>query len=102
MKTWIGVVAIVGCDILVGPTPGSQGSDSQKEFAGSEKWRGYHSEEFTSWKASFHAKIIQPRKGGILKDAVQKWKNDSTNPGLVKGNATGTQFTLDDAQYVVG
>jgi hypothetical protein len=46
--------------------------------------------------------MVEPKKGGILKEAVEKWKSDGTNPGPTKGNITGTQFALDDVQYVIG
>ncbi len=46
--------------------------------------------------------MVQPRKGGILKAAVENWESDGANPGPTKGNVTGTQFTLDEVQYVVG
>jgi len=62
----------------------------KKDFVGSQKCQGCHSEEFKSWKATFHAKMVQPRKGGILKAAVENWESDGANPGPTKGNVTGT------------
>lgn len=71
-------------------------------FVGSEACKKCHAEEYKSWKGTFHAKMLQPKKGGMLKEAVEKWKTDGTDPGPVKGNVTGAQFTLDDVQYVIG
>ena len=77
-------------------------ADSKKEFVGSETCKKCHAEEYKSWKGTFHAKIVQPKKGGLLKGAVEKWKSDGTNPGPTKGNVTGKNYTLDNVQYVVG
>ena len=77
-------------------------ADSKKEFLGSEKCRACHSEEYKSWKETFHSKIIQARQSGILKDAVTKWLTDGKNPGPTAANATGTPAKLDDVQYVIG
>ena len=74
----------------------------KKEFVGSEKCKSCHAEEYKSWKETFHAKMLQPRKRGILKEAVEKWATDGTNPGPTKGNVTGVVLKLDDVQYVVG
>ena len=74
----------------------------KKEFVGSEKCKSCHAEEYKSWKETFHAKMLQPRKSGILKEAVEKWATDGTNPGPTKGNVTGVVLKLDDVQYVVG
>jgi hypothetical protein len=76
----------------------SGAAGEKKEFIGSEKCKSCHAEEYKSWKDTFHAKIIQPRKGGILKDATEKWANG----GPSRGNATGAAFKLDDVKYVVG
>jgi hypothetical protein len=104
MKNPNGGAAALACALFFGlaAVPAAHAADSKKEFVGSEKCKSCHSEEFKSWKASFHAKMIQPRKGGILRQALEKWKNDGTNPGPTKGNVTGKTFTLDEVQYVVG
>jgi hypothetical protein len=77
-------------------------ADSKKEFVGSEACKACHSEEYKSWKGTFHSKMVQTRKAGILKDAVAKWATDGKNPGPTTANATGTSVKLDDVQYVVG
>ncbi len=71
-------------------------------YAGSAKCMTCHSEEYKSWQESWHAKIVRAKKGAILKEAVEKWASDGTNPGPTVGNVTGQTFTLDDVQYVVG
>lgn len=75
---------------------------ASKEFVGSEACKKCHMEEYTSWKDSWHSKIVQPKKGAILKEAVEKWASDGINPGPTTGNVTGGTFKLDDVQYVVG
>jgi len=89
------------CAALLSSTP-LMAADSKKEFVGSERCKGCHSEEYKSWKGTFHSKIIQPRKGGVLKDVVAKWATDGKNPGPTVGNADGKKYTLDDVQYVIG
>ncbi|ABL01091.1 multiheme c-type cytochrome [Pelobacter propionicus] len=79
-----------------------QAADNGKEFVGSEKCRSCHIQEYNSWKESYHAKIVRPRKAGMLKEAFEKWTSDGTGPGPTKGNITGKAHTLDDVQYVVG
>ena len=62
-----GAAALAGALFFaVAAVPAAHGADSKKEFVGSEKCKSCHSEEFKSWKATFHAKMVQPRKGGIL------------------------------------
>lgn len=96
------VVAGAAAVLMLGLTAGAGAADSKKEFVGSEKCKGCHAEEYKSWKGTFHAKMLQPRKGGILKEAMEKWATDGTNPGPTKGNVTGEAFKLDDVQYVIG
>jgi cytochrome c5 len=85
------VMALFTLTVAASP---SVGADVKQEFVGSEKCKSCHAEEFESWKGTFHAKMIMPRKGGILKDAVEKWTTDGANPGPTKGNVTGTDFKL--------
>jgi hypothetical protein len=102
MEKWIAVAIAVGCALFFAGAGSAAAADSKKEFAGSEKCQACHQEEFKSWKATFHAKMVRPRKGGILKEAVEKWTSDGANPGPTKGNITGAQFKLEDVQYVIG
>ena len=89
------------CTLALSVAP-AMAADSKKEFVGSETCRKCHAEEFKSWKTTFHSKIVQPKKGGILKDVVAKWATDGKNPGPTTGNVTGAAFKLDDVHYVVG
>ncbi len=57
----------------------------KSEFVGSEQCRKCHKIEYDSWKKTFHSKIVMPRKGGILKEAVEKWAGDDANPGPTVG-----------------
>ncbi|MFZ2951015.1 MAG: multiheme c-type cytochrome [Desulfuromonadaceae bacterium] len=101
MKISLSVVVTAMCTLVVAASPLAATSQPQK-FVGSEKCKSCHAEEYKSWKGTFHAKMVQPKKSGILKDAVGKWQTDGTNPGPTKGNVTGTSHKLDDVQYVVG
>lgn len=96
------VSSVVVGAMMMGLAALAGAADSKKEFIGSEKCKTCHSEEYSSWKDTFHAKMVRPKKTGFLKDAVDKWKTDGTNPGPTKGNVTGKPFTFDDVQYVVG
>ncbi len=96
------VSIVVAGAMVMGLAALAGAADSKKEFVGSEKCKACHSEEYNSWKDTFHAKMVRPKKAGLLKDAVDKWKTDGTNPGPIKGNVTDKPFTLDDVQYVVG
>lgn len=61
------IFSSVICSMLLAAAP-VLAADSKKEFVGSEKCKRCHSEEFKSWKGTFHAKIVLPKKTGILKD----------------------------------
>lgn len=74
----------------------------KKDFVGSTACKKCHVDEYNSWKESYHSKIVQPKKGGILKEAVEKWAGDGTTPGPTTGNVTGGTFKLEDVQFVVG
>jgi hypothetical protein len=72
----------LGCAALLT----SQGFAAQdrskgKEFVGSEACKKCHVAEYKSWKQSFHAKIVQPKKVGVLKDVVEKWATDGRAQG---------------------
>jgi hypothetical protein len=88
--------------LATGLAAAAMAADSKKEFVGSEKCNDCHAEEYKSWKGTYHAKLVQQRKGGILKEAAEKWATDGTNPGPTKGNATGTPSKIEDVQYVIG
>ena len=77
-------------------------ADSKKEFVGSEACKKCHAEEYKSWKSTYHSKIVQPKKGGILKEVVEKWASDGKNPGPTTANVSGAPAKLDDVQYVIG
>ncbi|MEW6219157.1 MAG: multiheme c-type cytochrome [Thermodesulfobacteriota bacterium] len=104
-RAGLSTIAVVGC-LLVVTSTGEAGSEKKaghaEEFAGSESCRTCHAEEYESWKESWHSKIIRPKKGAILKEAVEKWGGDGTNPGPTTGNVSGKTYTFDDVQYVVG
>lgn len=102
MKTSVAVSIMVAGTMIMVFAAMACAADSRGEFVGSEKCKGCHAEEYKSWKDTFHAKMIRPKKGGILKEAVENWKGDAANPGPSKGNVTGKAFSLDDVKYVVG
>ena len=94
------VVVVILCALVLATSVSAV--DSKKEFVGSEKCMACHIEQYKSWRTTFHSKIVQPRKGGILKDAVAKWAADGKNPGPTTANITGRPVKLDDVQYVIG
>lgn len=71
-------------------------------YAGSEQCKACHTEEYASWQESWHSKIVRPKKGAMLQEAVEKWSSDGTSAGPTVGNVTGQAFTLADVEYVVG
>jgi hypothetical protein len=77
-------------------------ADSKKEFVGSETCKKCHAEEYKSWKETYHSKIVQSKKAGILKDVVAKWASDGKNPGPTVANVSGKPAKLDDVLRVVG
>jgi len=72
--------------------------DTQGAFVGSERCGACHMQEYKTWKDSLHAKMVQPKNVGILKDVVDNWSKD----GPTKANLDGKAAKLDDVQYVVG
>lgn len=95
------VLGSVICTLMLAATP-VLAAKHQKDFVGSEKCKKCHSEEYKSWKDTFHAKIVMPKKTGILKDVVAKWETDGKNPGPTTANVTGKPAKLEDVQYVIG
>jgi len=93
---------VCGMLLAVAPAMAANHMKGAKEFAGSEKCKKCHAEEYKSWKSTYHAKMVQPKKTGILKDVVAKWATDGKNPGPTAANVTGKPAKLDDVQYVVG
>lgn len=90
-------VGTMVCAMLFSTPPASA-----RDFVGSKACKKCHAEEFKSWKGTFHSKIVQPKKTGILKDAVAKWNSDGKSPGPTTANVTGTPAKLEDVKYVVG
>jgi len=82
------------------PAPGKDAGSSK--FVGSTTCKNCHAEAFASWQDSWHSKIVRPAKGAMLKEAIEKWAGDGTNPGPTVGNVTGQAFTVEEVQYVVG
>jgi hypothetical protein len=97
------VVTAVGCALMLGlaATAGAAKAP-KKEFAGSEACKKCHSEEYKSWKETWHSKMVRTKKEGILKEVVEKWASDGAAEGPTTGNVTKAKFTLADVQYVVG
>jgi hypothetical protein len=77
-------------------------ADGETEFLGSKSCEKCHTEEYRSWKRTFHSMIVQTREAGILKEVVAKWATDGKNPGPTTANVTGTPARLNDVRYVIG
>lgn len=97
----LGAAVVVG-SVVITTEAKQHMTFKEKEFVSSEECNKCHAVEFKSWKETFHSKIVQKKKGGILKEAVEKWATDDTTAGPATGNVTGTAYKLDDVQYVVG
>lgn len=96
------VVTVVAGALMLGLVPLAGAADPKGEFVGSEKCKSCHAEEYKSWKETWHSKMVRPKKGAILKEAVEKWATDGTETGPTTGNVTKAKFKLDDVKYVVG
>lgn len=101
MKSRVCIPFITLCVMNIS-TVQSWAAGPMQQFVGSEKCKGCHAEEYKSWKDTFHAKMVRPKKGALLKDAAVKWKSDGATPGPTRGNVTGKGYSLDDVQYVIG
>lgn len=64
------VIAVAGA-LMLGLTAAAGAADPKGEFVGSEKCKKCHSEEYKSWKETWHSKMVRPKKGAILKEAVE-------------------------------
>lgn len=102
LVTLAGIAALMLAFGCVKNAPVTGKAPANATFVGSKACQGCHAEEFVSWQDSWHSKIVRPKKGAILREAVDKWASDGTNAGPTVGNVTGKAFTLDDVQYVVG
>ena len=93
------VFLVSGCATSA-PVVGRVPDDAK--FVGSAACQLCHDRQYVSWRKSWHSKIVRPKTGSILREAVDKWAGDGTSPGPTIGNATGKAFALEDVQYVVG
>ena len=76
---------------------------AQAQFVGSEKCSSCHSQEYATWKNSWHAKMVRPAKAALLKDAGDNWDKDAKGTaGPVKANISGAPAKMDDVVMVVG
>jgi len=101
MNKNVAVIAVVGA-LMLGMTAVAGAADPKGEFVGSAKCKSCHSEEYKSWKDSWHSKMVRPKKEAILKEVVEKWATDGTEVGPSTGNVTKSKFKLEDVKYVVG
>ena len=81
---------------------GANEPGSKYGYSGSERCKACHPQEFASWQDSWHSKIVRPKVGAMLQEAVEKCSSDGTTPGPTVGNVTGQPFVLADVEYVVG
>ncbi|MEG1968711.1 MAG: multiheme c-type cytochrome [Burkholderiaceae bacterium] len=73
------------------------------QFVGSDKCGTCHTQEFASWKDTYHNKMVRPTREGMLKDALDGWAKDAKgNAGPTKGNVDGKPYPYDDVVMVVG
>ena len=100
---WAALLAtVVGAALFSGCSTDSS-SASGKSFVGSEKCSGCHTNEYATWKDTYHNKMVRTPREALLKDALDNWAKDSKgNAGPTKGNISGTPAKLDDVVYVIG
>lgn len=98
----VAVIAGLFAVVLAGCTSGVSTS-TDKQFVGSDKCQTCHQAEYTSWKGTWHSKMVRTAKDGLLKDAGDNWAKDSKgNAGPAKGNITGAPAKMEDVVFVVG
>ncbi len=99
------IMFVIGCFALAlaAACATRPSTEAKRTFVGSEKCGGCHAQEFKTWQATNHAKIIMPLKVGLLKDAADNWAKDSKgNAGPTKGNIDGKPYKMEDVVYVIG
>jgi len=101
-RHWIALAATFASLVLGGCTSGvTTGSDRQ--FVGSDKCQSCHQAEYTTWKATWHSKMVRTAKDGLLKDAGENWAKDGKgNAGPTKANISGAPAKMEDVVWVVG
>ena len=76
MKRQVVVTAVAGV-LMLGLAAVAGAADPKGEFVGSEKCKGCHSEEYKSWKDSWHSKMVRPKKDrhsqGGRGEVGQRW-----------------------------
>jgi nitrate/TMAO reductase-like tetraheme cytochrome c subunit len=89
-------LSLVGCTL-------EKSSSPRPQFAGSEACAGCHQAQYTSWKETYHSKMVRTRQEGLLRESGEYWAKDAKgNPGPTKGNIDGKPYGLEDVQYVIG
>lgn len=92
----LGAALVPGCSTDGPRTP-------QAQFVGSEKCGACHKNEFATWQATWHAKMVRPVRDGLLKDAAEAWAKDAKGTaGPATANITKTPAKMDDVVMVVG
>ncbi len=98
-------IVVAGCTtgMSSGSTSTAMAASAAKQFVGSEKCQTCHQAEYTSWKGTWHSKMVRTAKDGLLKDAGENWAKDSKGTaGPTKGNISGAAATMEDVVFVVG
>ncbi|MBK7080531.1 MAG: hypothetical protein IPO82_04850 [Betaproteobacteria bacterium] len=104
LKQWIGLGMAAAAVALLGACTSDPAMSLKKaEFVGSEKCGACHTDEYKTWKDTYHNKMVRSTRDGLLKDARDNWAKDSKgNAGPTKANITGTPARLEDVEYVIG
>jgi hypothetical protein len=96
-------LATLASALAASASPAAEKTAPAKDaFVGSEACKRCHLTQYESWKLTYHSKLVRKRDEGILRDAVEKWATDGTNPGPATANGTGRKASLLDVVYVVG
>ena len=93
----------VGCTSAPTSSTGASASVAKVEFVGSAACQQCHEDEYKTWQATYHNKMVRTAREGLLKDVVDNWAKDAKgNDGPTKANITGASAKLDDVQFVIG
>ena len=101
LRTWVSFASAAIALSLLGSCALEQ--SARQYFVGSERCSGCHAPQYSSWKDTYHAKMVRTREEGLLKQSGELWARDARgNPGPTRGNIDGKPYGLNDVVFVIG
>lgn len=102
-RTALGLLAAASTLALLAACSTGQAPSREAQFVGSEKCSSCHADEYKTWQATWHAKMVRPASTAMIKDAADNWAKDSKgNAGPTTANISKAKATIDDVVMVVG